>query len=127
MGKTIRNETELAQLALAGIPKATLTYLADSVHLDVKQVAGFLPVTARNLHRYKETDLLSDVVSDRLIGLASLFELGEEILGVSYFKDWLQTKNVALGEVSPAELLKSHTGIEIVKHELGRIAHGIFA
>jgi putative toxin-antitoxin system antitoxin component (TIGR02293 family) len=127
MGKTIRNETELAQLALVGIPKATLLHLADSINIDVRQVAGFLPVTQRNLHRYKDTDLLSDVVSDRLIGLAALFEMGEDTLGIAYFKDWLQAKNTALGDVPPAELLKSHTGIDIVKQELGRIAHGIFA
>ena len=127
IGRPIGNAAELAQLAERGIPKAALRHLAACLSLDVKELAAYLPTTLRNLQRYKDDQLLSDVVSDRLIGLASVFALGKDVLGDAAFQQWLRLPSAALGGLRPLDLLRTNTGIETVKDELGRIEYGVFA
>ena len=127
LGRTIRNEVELMKLVEAGIPKATIRYLAESLGIEPKALIAYLPVTNRNLQRYKETDLLNDVVSDHIIALAELFEYGEHTLGKERFRHWMQSPILALGNQTPISFLKTHKGIHIIHDELMRIDFGIFA
>jgi putative toxin-antitoxin system antitoxin component (TIGR02293 family) len=123
----VKNDFDLAYLAENGIPKAVIQHLSDSVGLDVKELIALLPVTPRNLLRYSDTDLLSNVVSDHLIALADLFATGARVLGKAYFLDWLSHPVPAMGNEKPIHFLRTHAGIDLVKTELGRIEHGIFA
>jgi putative toxin-antitoxin system antitoxin component (TIGR02293 family) len=123
----VKSDFDLAYLAENGIPKAVIQHLADSVGMDVKELTSLLPVTARNLLRYNDADLLSNVVSDHLIALADLFSTGTTVLGRDYFIDWLHREILALGSRKPIYFLKTHAGIDLVRTELGRIEHGIFA
>jgi len=124
---TVKNDFDLAYLAANGVPKASIQHLADSVGMDVKDVISLLPVTSRNLQRYNDLDLLSNVVSDHLIALADLFSVGTRVLSKEYFLDWLINEIPALGKKKPVEFLSTHAGIDLIKTELGRIEHGIFA
>ncbi|NIJ54043.1 antitoxin Xre/MbcA/ParS toxin-binding domain-containing protein [Dyadobacter arcticus] len=124
---TVKNDFDLAYLAQNGIPKASIQHLADSLGMDIKDVISLLPVTSRNLQRYNDVDLLSNVVSDHLIALADLFSIGVRVLGKPYFLDWLNNIIPALGQEKPVNFLTTHAGIELIKTELGRIEHGIFA
>ena len=124
---TVKNDFDLAYLAQNGVPKAVIQHLADSVGLDVKELISLLPVTPRNLLRYHDEELLSNVVSDHLIALADLFATGTEVLGKDYFLDWLHHDIQALGNERPLHFLKTHAGIDLIKTELGRMEHGIFA
>jgi putative toxin-antitoxin system antitoxin component (TIGR02293 family) len=123
----VKNDFDLAYLAANGVPKASIQHLSDSVGMDAKDVIALLPVTPRNLQRYDDKDLLSNVVSDHLIALADLFSVGTRALGKEYFKDWLNGEIPALGKEKPVSFLRTHAGIELVKTELGRMEHGIFA
>jgi putative toxin-antitoxin system antitoxin component (TIGR02293 family) len=123
----VKNDFDLAYLAEKGIPKAAIQHLADSAGLDLKVVISLLPVTPRNLQRYDDRDLLSNVVSDHLIALADVFSVGTRVLGKEYFLDWLNSKILALGDVKPVRFLRTHAGIDLIKVELGRIGHEIFA
>ena len=123
----VKNDFDLAYLAENGVPKASIQHLADSIGMDIKDVIALLPVTSRNLQRYNDIDLLSNVVSDHLIALADLFSVGNRVLGKEYFLDWLNNEVPALGSEKPIGFLRTHAGIELVKTELGRMEHGIFA
>ncbi|CAG5069202.1 hypothetical protein DYBT9623_01938 [Dyadobacter sp. CECT 9623] len=123
----INNDFDLARLASNGVPKASIQHLADSIGMDSKVIVDLLPVTARNLQRYNDSDLLSNVVSDHLIALADLFSVGVTALSKDYFQSWLTGPIPSLGNESPIYFLKTHAGIELIKTELGRIEHGIFA
>jgi putative toxin-antitoxin system antitoxin component (TIGR02293 family) len=124
---SVKDDFDLAYLAEKGIPKAAIQHLADSAGLDLNTVISLLPVTPRNLQRYDDRDLLSNVVSDHLIALADVFSVGTRVLGKEYFLDWLNSKILAFGDVKPIRFLRTHAGIELIKVELGRIEHGIFA
>lgn len=122
------NEQDLARIALLGIRKSALLHLAQSVDMELKELVNFLPVTLRNLQRYKDEDRLSDIVSDRLIAIAKVFDRGQEVFGSEErFRQWLHLENAALDGIRPVELLKTHAGIDLLLKQLGRIEHGIFA
>ena len=123
----VNNDFDLAYLATNGVPKASIQHLASSIGMDPKEIIDILPVTSRNLQRYEEEDLLSNVVSDHLIALADLFSVGVTVLSKDYFKSWLTSPVPSLGNECPIHFLKTHAGIELIKTELGRIEHGIFA
>ncbi|CCH53299.1 hypothetical protein BN8_02384 [Fibrisoma limi BUZ 3] len=127
LGRSVQNDAELMQLIEQGIPKATIRYLADSLGIESKELIDYLPVTVRNLQRYHEADRLNDVLSDRLVALAELFEYGEEVFGKGRFRDWLHSPILSLGRQQPISFLKTHKGIGIIRDEIGRIEHGIFA
>ena len=123
---SVQTGTDLAHLVSNGLPKQTIKRLADSLGVDEREIIRLLPVTTRNLQRYKDTDKLSETVADRLVTLASLFEWGEHVLGKDYFNQWLHTPSVPLRD-KPIDLLTSNTGIQAVKDELTRIAYGVLA
>ena len=124
---TVKDNFDLAFLAENGVPKAAIQHLADSAGLDVKEIIALLPVTPRNLLRYEDTDLLSNVVSDHLIALADVMSVGTRVLGKEYLLEWLNSRIITLSNERPLHFLRTHAGIELVKTELGRIEHGIFA
>lgn len=43
------------------------------------------------------------------------------------FKRWLAAPNVALGGKVPSEILNLKDGVQLIRDELGRIEHGVFA
>lgn len=124
--RSVQTGADLAHLVIHGLPKQTIQVLADSLGVDEREIISLLPVTPRNLQRYKDTDNLSETVADRLVALASLFEWGEHVLGKDYFNEWLHTPSLPLHD-NPIHLLTSNTGIQAVKDELIRIAFGVLA
>ena len=127
IGRRLKSQIDLVDMVSEGIPKATIKHLAESSGLDVRELIRLLPVTARNLHRYTDTDRLSEVVSGRLFMLADLLAHGADALGTDYFRDWLYRPNRALQEKKPIDILHNEVGINTVDNILGRIEHGIFA
>jgi putative toxin-antitoxin system antitoxin component (TIGR02293 family) len=43
------------------------------------------------------------------------------------FLSWMNHPTKALGDTTPASLLKTRFGVELVLDELARIEHGVFA
>lgn len=57
-----------------------------------------------------------------------LCKFGEDVFGdKDVFQAWLHDKTIPLGNVTPISLLDTSFGIVMVKEELGRIQHGVFA
>lgn len=127
IGRQLKNQIDLVDIVSEGIPKATIKHLAQLSGLDSREIIRLLPVTARNLHRYADTDRLSEVVSGRLFMLADLLAHGADALGTDYFRDWLYRPNRSLQEKRPIDILHNEVGINTVDTILGRIEHGIFA
>ncbi len=127
VGSPVASSSDLALLAEKGIPKEAIEHLTEYLGIPLSSLGEYLNVTMRSLHRYKKTQLLSSNVSDHLIQLATLFDLGKKVLGKEKFQTWLSLPNLALGNVKPLELLKTSTGIRTVSDELIRIEYGVFA
>ncbi|MCH7398416.1 DUF2384 domain-containing protein [Belliella sp. DSM 107340] len=91
--------------------------------------AALIHLSDRTLQRYKkDRKSFEPIQSERILKLAILFKFGEEVFGdLELFRLWLHESCIPLGSQSPLSLLDTTFGIDLVKDELGRIQHGIFA
>lgn len=121
--KTPRDLTTHSQ---SGIPRSSLdafTHHAGVTVAEFSELAGF-----EEAKLFLKKKKLTPQASEKLLEMAMLFVRGIEVFGeVTAFKEWLNKDNIALGDISPKELLKTSFGIQEVSDELGRIEHGIFA
>lgn len=132
VGYPLHSELDMVALVRHGLTKQALFHLADTLRLTPSEAAQIFHVSLRTLQRYKQTknlkqELLDSAVSDRMVQLADLYAYGSEVLGEDIFLRWLQTPLRTLGGKMPKELLFSSIGIDMVKDELTRIEHGVYA
>ena len=85
--------------------------------------------TVKTIQNYAAKQLVLDAaLSEKLIKLFALFELGAEVFGgVTYFNQWIHTSAYGLGYQVPLEMMETITGIKLVEDQLLRIAYGALA
>ena len=118
----------LIDLSRRGVTKGFLLRVARYLGLSVGQMAKLLPVTERTIQRYDRERRFTPAVSEQILQIAAVAARGEDVLGGRQaFLAWMRSPNAALGDRTPASLLGSRFGSEIVLDELGRIEHGIIS
>jgi len=127
---SVLNEPEaMLYLSRSGINFKLFQEIVSSTSFSLKEWSRFLHLTERTLQRYKkEEKKFEPLQSEKIIEIARLYQSGEDVFGTKIdFENWLNSKNIALGNILPLELLDSSFGIDILMDELGRIEHGILA
>lgn len=111
-----------------GISKLDFLSIAEMTGLNLTEFSALLPVSRRTIEKVKDQELLSPVVSDRVLQIAALYQHGIDVLGdLGSFKEWLSSPLIALGNKKPIEFMNNDTGISIINDLLGRIAHGVYS
>ena len=114
--------------ASKGITKSDFLVIVSRTGMNLTQFSALLPVTRRTIEKVKDEELLSPLVSDRVLQIASLFNHGMSVFGsTSSFRDWLHTSLIALGSQKPIDFIDNDTGISLVRDLLGRIEHGVYS
>jgi|SRR5690606_6682320 len=118
----------LVDMVRKGIPYANFDKIRNTISFENQIWANILGVTKRTLERYQEGNkTFRSQQSERIVQISQLYNKGLDVFGASEkLKNWLQTKNVSLGNVTPLSLLDTTIGINLVKDELVRIEHGVF-
>ncbi len=94
-----------------------------------KDWADFLGVSTKTLQRFKneEKHVFKPLHSEKIIELAEVTNYGSEVFDSNeQFYVWLKSPSMALGNMTPLELLKDSYGKEMVMEELNRVDQGIF-
>lgn len=112
-----------------GIQFSFFEKLAKKIPFTLREWSSYLHLSERSLQRYKkDKGTFNPVTSEKIIEIAMLNKYGMKVFGDQQkFNTWLSSKNLALGGVSPKDLLDSSFGIQLLKDELTRIEHGILA
>ena len=111
-----------------GISKLDFLSIAEMTGLNLTEFSALLPVSRRTIEKVKDQELLSPVVSDRVLQIAALYQHGIDVLGdLGSFKEWLSSPLISLGNKKPIEFMNNDTGISIINDLLGRIAHGVYS
>lgn len=120
---------ELVSVIREGIDYKLFRKVAENLPFNDNDWALFLDTTKRTLERYKKDNKkFSPKQSETIIEIKQLMKFGEEVFGdPNNFHTWLLMESVALGGAVPKDLLDTSVGLGIVRDELGRIDHGIFA
>lgn len=91
--------------------------------------ANFLGVSTKTLQRYKnkKKHIFKPIHSEKIIELAEVTNYGNEVFdSKDQFYSWLRSPTIALGNMTPLELLNDSYGKEMVMEEMNRIDQGIF-
>lgn len=125
----ILNEPAARYYAAAkGITKSDFLAIMAELGLNLTQMSALLPASRRTIEKVKDDELLSPVVSDRVLRLASLFRYGHTVFGSrALFQQWLKSPVLALGGKPPMDFIHNDTGISMVQDVLGRIEHGVYS
>lgn len=112
-----------------GIKFSVFTSIAQNSPFSLIEWSQFLNVSERTMQRYKkERKSFDSNSSEKIIEITLLYRYGIEVFGnKEKFNSWLETKNLALGGITPKELLDNTFGINLLKDELTRIEYGVLA
>lgn len=112
-----------------GISFTTFENIIKKYSFTLQNWADFLHISNKTLSRYqKESKTFDALQSERILQIEILYTKGEEVFGNrDNFTKWLETGNLALGDILPLDLLKSSFGIQLLIDELTRIEHGVLA
>src|SRR5690606_26687920 len=126
---TGRNRSILMQWVSGGIDYGIFQNMVSKFPFTSEEWSQFLHLSERTIQRYKKDEKNFDSLqSERILQIALLYQRGVEIFGdKDNFDSWLATKNVALGNIKPKELLDNVFGIALLEEELTRIEHGVLA
>jgi putative toxin-antitoxin system antitoxin component (TIGR02293 family) len=124
----IASRMDLIELSSKGVTKDALLRLASSLSMSISEMAKLLPVTERTIQRYKRKQRFNRVVSEQVLQIAEVTVRGVKVFGDrKKFLSWMKSSSPALGNRTPASLLRSRFGTEVVLDELGRIEHGVIS
>ena len=115
----------LIESARQGVSRADFVDFAKRIKRSVQSLARIIPASYSSLSKKQSFDLKT---SERILAIAEVYALGIEVFGdIDRFNHWLNAISLPLGGKTPFSILDTSFGIELVKKEIGRIDHGIFA
>jgi putative toxin-antitoxin system antitoxin component (TIGR02293 family) len=124
----VRNYVDLIKISREGLPARALNQLMLYLELSPAELRWLMDMSQSTFQRRKNNKLLTTAESERLVQLYQLIHKGLEIFeDKEDFLEWLKSRNQALGDVKPMELLRSQLGIHEVSELLGRIEYGIYS
>ena len=121
----ILTDLELVKSAREGITKEKINDIIKITGLTQGEFGKYINLTTRAIQRKSLNDKLSTSISEKALLIFNLYGKGSQLFeGLEEFKEWMDTTNIALGNVKPKEYLDTFSGIEYLTEELGRIEHG---
>ena len=105
-----------------------LIRIATKLGMDQNQMSLLTDVSIRAFKKKPKSSLLSFHLSERVLMLENLYQIGLDVFDSNEFSflDWLKSKIPALDNHVPNDLLTSLLGIDVVKEELLRIEHSVY-
>lgn len=126
--KHTTKEISMISLARDGLNVKSLDYFSNKVSLPRETLAYLLHTSSRNLRRYSKNDKLNASISEKLLLLADIYQIGISIFGSSkLFNKWMEEPNLQFEGEKPLKILDTFIGYRMVQDELIKIEHGIFA
>lgn len=111
-----------------GLPFRSFEAVAKALELGSGELAALIGVAPRTLARRKHGRTLSAVESDRLVGVARIASLAEDVLGSrERARRWLRAPVRALAGKTPFDCLDTDPGRRRVEDVLYAIAYGMIS
>ena len=125
---SFRSPMDFYRFSQAGLTKHSVLSLAKNANLSISYLTSLADVNIRTLQRKAEEEKLSAETSEKFLQVAQVIEKGTEVFdSLESFKEWLETPNISLDGNTPAKLISSRYGAEMVLDCLGRIQYGVYS
>ena len=127
IGVMPKSDFDLATIVERGLPTSRLALLKDHglTFTEVSEVV----ISPRTLkHRKARRERLSDQETDRLVRVARIVALADNVFGnPQKALKWLRTESARMGGRRPLSMLRTDAGGRLVESRLWQIDEGIFA
>jgi putative toxin-antitoxin system antitoxin component (TIGR02293 family) len=123
------NNLRVAEIVREGIPARALKTFADTLSLNLADMARFVVIPRRTLERRMAANaLLRTGESERVVRLGRIFAKAKEVFEDSNeAANWLNEPLESFGGQTPLQLTSTEPGAREVEQILGRIEHGVFS
>lgn len=111
------------ELSMRDISK---NYIKQILYLTKFKVLDLIAILPISIDTYKRKNEFNPAVTEKVLEIEEVYRKGIEAFGDS-FHQWMDTKNIALGGVTPKTLLSNSFGVRLLLNEIGRLEHGILA
>jgi putative toxin-antitoxin system antitoxin component (TIGR02293 family) len=124
-----KNTLSLIEMVRNGIKFSLFASFASKSPFSLNEWSGFLHLSERTMLRYKQEKRTFDPLqSEKILEIAIMYKKGIDVFGSSEkFDAWLDTDNLAMGNIKPKKMFDNSFGIGLIKDELTRIEYGILA
>lgn len=127
LGREIACDADLAAAIVAGLPLGALNAVRRAGFSE-REIERFVIPSRTRRHREARMEPLTVDESDRLVRLARIQALAEDVFGdPEKGNRWLRQELGILGGKPPLEVARTETGSRIVEQILGKIAWGAAA
>lgn len=125
----VLSEPAVVYQARAGQKPAIFTNLLFLTGFTKEELSSYFNSSSKTIHRYLTSGkTLDPFIAEHALAMKSLYYLGIEVFEtLPPFRLWLQKPNYGLGNMTPADLMKTPGGLRLVKEELLRIEYGATA
>ncbi len=95
--------------------------------MSIEEIGRFAQISKQTLNRRKDQGRLQSDESERLLRLASIFDMAVDLFegDVQQARRWLMTPQHGLGGESPLQFATTEVGAREVEYLIGRLEHGV--
>ena len=108
-----------------GIPSSEIEFLVDYLELNVPEIAKAADVSTSTVSRWKTNSRIGKSGAAQFFKIDEVVKKGVDVFGnLTDFKRWLNSPNMALGNVTPISLITSPIGVDRVDASLDALIYG---
>jgi putative toxin-antitoxin system antitoxin component (TIGR02293 family) len=126
LGLDQTNSQDIISSIICGLPFQSLGALSSNSDLPIEGLSRAIGLHPAKFTRRKAQGKLTPAESDHLVSIANtiacvsnFFSGNKEVAA-----RWFMTPSPALGDITPLQMGKTHTGCRAVETLIGRLAHG---
>jgi putative toxin-antitoxin system antitoxin component (TIGR02293 family) len=128
----VRKTNDLANSLNAvkhGLPFQALKRFEKESGLPTSTITRILRLPRRTLSRRKTAGKLSGLESERLMRLVGLYQKALDLFegNAAAARNWLSSRNRALGRRTPLTLAETEQGARVVEDLIGRLEYGVYS
>lgn len=114
-----------AMIGTEGLTMKSVKPLVTFLDLSADKFAALIGVSSRTLSRWNDDSAIGVMASKTLLEVDRLSKKGIDVFGsAELFKSWLLQSNMAMGDVTPTEMLAEPYGVELIEDALEAMEYG---
>lgn len=121
----IHDDYKLLKKAREGLKTEVFYSLADAIKMPEKTLASVINLSQRTISNYRDQEKeLDPMYSEHLLKLINLYSFGKEIFGsLEEFSLWMN-RPFWNSEDKPMDFISTSGGVDLIYHEIEKLAQG---